>query len=439
MRRRHRARLIGVGVLSAATIACGATDDAVAPQSTAVIERDAVEAIGGVAVPDRAAATADPSLAGAAISAIGLDLFGTVRASAAGENVTLSPASIAIALAMVEPGTNDSAQAQLRQLLRIDDPAAFHASMNALEQNLERRAPEAFNEDDDPGELTLRVANAAYLQDGYTFLPAYLDAVGAAYGPALNQVDFAADPDAVAHEINDYVADATSDRIVDLLADGDLRPETVFALVNALYLKASWLDTFDEAATGDQTFTTLDGTDVTVPMMNGTSGSSARGDGWIGATRSYVGGLSAQFIVPDDGRFDEVANRFGSVLTEYDSNRTSGTTFSMPRFETRTHVNLPDALRTLGLTAPFEAGGLVGMAGDPRLVIDNVIHEAFVSMDEDGTEAAAATVVYGYPVSAPMLEPVPVVIDRPFLYRIFDDQTGATLFIGQVVNPDLTS
>jgi serine protease inhibitor len=89
----------------------------------------------------------------------------------------------------------------------------------------------------------------------------------------------------------------------------------------------------------------------------------------------------------------------------------------------------------MGLTSPYSPGGLVGIADDPRLVIDQVVHEAFVAMDEAGTEAAAATVVVGYPVSAPALPPVPVVLDRPFLYRIVDDTSGATLFIGQITNP----
>lgn len=391
--------------------------------------------MGPVAVAARAAATVDPKLAGDVVSAFGLDLFDTVRAGAAGDNVTLSPASIAIALAMVEPGTNDAAQSQLRQLLRIDDPTAFHASMNALEQSLETRVPDAFNVGDDPGELVVRVANAAYLQRDYRLLPAYLDAVGTSYGPVLNQVDFSVDPDAVAHQINDFVSEATDGRISDLIGAGVIKPETVLALVNALYLNASWLETFDTAATTDEPFRLHDGSEVTVPMMHGSSSSSARGDGWIGATRSYVGGLTAQFILPDDGRFDEIADNLPDVLAEYDTNRTSGASFAMPRFETRFDVELPAALRAMGLTAPFAEGGLLGIAEDPRLAIDNVIHQSFVAMDEEGTEAAAATVVLMYPTSGPLGEPVPVTLDGPFIYRILDDQTGATMFIGQILDP----
>ena len=388
-----------------------------------------------VPVAARARPATGPEVAGEAMTEFGLELFGQVRSADPAANATVSPASVAIALAMVEPGTVDAAQEQMSTLLRIDDPAAFHDSMNALEQDLEARTPGDFGGDDDPGEVTINIANAAFLQQGYPFEADYLNAIGANYGPVLREVDFMADPDRVAHEINDFVADATNDQIVDLIADGTIRPETVFALVNALYLKASWLETFDETATTDHSFTTLDGSTVDIALMRGASLSSAAGDGWVAATKSYVGGLSAQFILPDDGRFDEIAANLATVLADYETNRTSGAELAVPRFETRTSIELSPALKALGLTGPYTNGGLLGIADDPSLVIDKVIHEAFVAMDEDGTEAAAATVVLGYPTEGPALQPVPVVLDRPFLYRIVDDTSGATLFIGQITDP----
>jgi serpin B len=388
-----------------------------------------------VPVAARATPATGPELAGEAITEFGLELFGQVRSSDPAANATVSPASVAIALAMVEPGTVEAAQEQMRTLLRIDEPAAFHDSMNALEQDLEARTPGDFGEGDDPGEVTINIANAAFLQQGYPFEADYLDTVGANYGPVLREVDFMPDPDRVAHEINDFVADATNDQIVDLIADGTIKPETVLALVNALYFKASWLQTFDEASTTDHSFTRLDGSTVDIALMSGTSSSSAAGDGWVAATKSYVGGLSAQFILPDDGRFDEIAANLSAVLSDYETNRTSGAELAVPRFETRTSTELSPALNAMGLTAPYSNGGLLGIADDPRLIIDQVIHEAFVAMDEDGTEAAAATVVLMYPTSGPVLPPVPVVLDRPFLYRIVDDTSGATLFIGQITDP----
>ena len=98
-------------------------------------------------------------------------------------------------------------------------------------------------------------------------------------------------------------------------------------------------------------------------------------------------------------------------------------------------LGVTPALQTLGLTAPYDGGGLLGIAPDPTLALDKVIHQTDVAMDEQGTEAAAATVAFGYTTSAPLNPPVPVLLDRPFLYRIIDDDTGTTLFIGQVLDP----
>lgn len=388
-----------------------------------------------IAVSDRLGAAADPTIAGEAITAFATEMFGAARAELAGENVTLSPTSIAIALAMVEPGTVGDAQTQLRDVLHIDDPATFHASMNALEQDLENRVPPNYGEDNDPGELTLRIANAAYLQQGYPFEAAYLDTIGSNYGPALDEVDFRANPDAVAHEINDWVADQTEQRITDLIADGALTVDTVFALVNALYMNASWLQPFNESQTSDSPFTRLDGVEIAVPLMHGTSDSSSSGDGWVGATKAYTGGLYIQFVLPDDGRFDEIADNLATVLDDFPSQQSSGATLAVPNFESRTSLELTPPLKALGLTAPYEEGNLLGIANDPKLVVDKVIHETFLAIDEQGTEAAAATVVIMIDESGPAFPPVPVVLDRPFLYRIMDRDTGTTLFIGQILDP----
>ncbi len=391
-----------------------------------------------LAVPDRARASANPETAGSAITSFGFDLFSAARRSASNEdgplNLTVSPASVATALAMLEPGTVEDAQGQLRSLLAITNADRFHASMNSLQENLATREPGDFGEGD-PGEVTMRIANAAYLQRGYPFEEPYLETIGANYGPVLYEVDFSRDPDAVARGINDFVADATEQQITDLIADGVIDPTTVLALVNALYFKASWLDPFDAAETSSDNFTRLDESTVGIEMMRGSSSSSAEGDGWVGATKSYTGGLSAQFILPDEDRFDEVSADLSSVFDEYEANRTTGADLEVPLFETRSAVELDAALQALGLTAPYQAGGLLGIAPDERLIVDKVIHETFVAMDEQGTEAAAATVVLGVLLSGPPSPPVPVTLDRPFLYRIIDQETGATLFIGQVVDP----
>lgn len=402
-----------------------------------MVEIEVAETAGpsAIQVADRAPSSADPTVAGEAVTAFGADIFGAARLEKPTENVTLSPLSIAIALAMLEPGAVGDAKTQLHDVLHIDGSDTYHQSMNALEQALEARQPGDYGEDSDPGELTLRIANAAYLQDGYPFAPEYLDVIGSSYGPVLNEVDFGADPDAVADEINAWVADQTEDRITDLIGDGVIDPATVLALVNALYMNASWLEPFSDAATSEGPFTLLDGTTNEIPLMNGSSDSSSQGDGWVGATKAYTGGLYIQFILPDEGRFDEIAGNLPAVIDSYPEQRSGGTMLVVPTFETRTSVELSPSLKALGLTAPYQEGNLLDIANDPTMKVDKVIHETFLAIDEQGTEAAAATVVLVTATSAPAAQPVPVILDRPFLYRIMDRETGATLFIGQVMDP----
>ena len=422
---RLAATLVGAGFL-AATVGCGADE----PE-----ERLTVGVLSDV---ERAPAdpSADPHVAGRAITALGHDLFDAAVASGGEGNVVVSPASVAIALALMEQGTVGPAQVQLRELLHIDDATAFHASMSAFELALEsRRLDEPIEADEDPGQLSARIANAAFLQEGYPFEPTYLDAIGRSYGPVVRELDYRSDPDAAAHEINRFVADETEQRIPELIGDGVLSADTVLTLVNALYLKVSWQTVFEEDDTDDADFTRLDGSTVTVPLMEGHADATARGDGWVGGSKAYVGGLAAQFVLPDEGRFEDVAADLAAAFAGFESHPTGGAPLSLPRFETRHHQELTPALKALGLTAPYEEGNLLGIADDERLVLDQVIHETYLAMDEEGTEAAAATAAVFVPTAAPIEPPGPVVLDRPFLFRIFDHTTGATLFLGQVLDP----
>ena len=277
------------------------------------------------------------------------------------------------------------------------------------------------------------------MQQDFPFESEYLDTIGSNYGSALNEVDFSSDPASVAEEINEWVAAQTEDRITDLLGPDSLTPDDVLALVNALYLNASWFDPFDESRTSEEPFALLDGSTTDVPLMRGFGNTSASGDGWVGATKAYIGGLEIQFILPDEGRFEDVASRLPAVFEEYEQRSTEGSTLVVPNFETRINLPLEAELRALGLTAVFEEGNLLNTANDPQLVVGKVLHETFLLIDEEGTEAAAATIITLTPLSEPAppeIEPVPVILDRPFLYRIVDQQTGATLFIGQIVNPN---
>ena len=391
-------------------------------------------------MPERQESLVDPTIAGRAVDGFGFDLFAAAAAAAdPAANLVISPLSIAVALGMVEPGATGDAAAQLRSALRIDDPATWHASINALALSLETRElhppTEISGEVQDAGELHVNIANAAFTQPGYRFLPAYLNAVGTDYGAAIEELDFLTDQVAAAERINRFIAEQTDDRITDLLRAEDIDPATVLALVNAVLLQASWQSEFAAADTADADFTRLDGSSVTVPVMHGNGGRSGRGDGWVAASKPLVGGLSFEVVLPDNGRFDDVAARFDDVVAEFGTSTNPGGELAVPRFETRVTVGLNEALQAIGVTAPFERGNLLGIADDPRLVIKKVLHQTWLSIDEQGIEAAAATIVLVYATSAPVDEPVSVIIDRPFLFRIVDDTTGAPLFVGRIMDP----
>ena len=215
-----------------------------------------------------------------------------------------------------------------------------------------------------------------------------------------------------------------------------LERDDVLALVNALYFKASWLEPFDASATeAHKPFTRLDGFTVDVPLMHGTADGSATGEGWVAASKAYVGGLALQVVLPDKTRFDDVAAHLSTAFAALADRNSGEVQLGLPCFTLRHHQELDDPLHSLGLTAPYEEGHLTGIADDERLVLSQVIHETYVAMDEHGTEAAAATATVIRQTAARIDPPSSVVLDRPFLFRILDTRTGATLFEGRVMDP----
>lgn len=394
---------------------------------------------GLVAVPEQQPSDVSPVIAGESVAGFGFDVLAATAADArAGTNVVLSPLSIAFALGMVEPGASGDSIPQFHALLRIEDPATWRDSMSALTQSLEDRQLEPLGaigeEEQDPGELVINLADAAFVQPGYTFLPEYLDTIGTKFGAVIEELDFT-DAETAAERINEFVAAETDDLIPELVQPDAIDPATVLALVNALLLQASWQTTFDAESTAPAPFTRLDGSTADVPLMHGGSDRSGAGDGWVGASKTLVGGLRFEVVLPDEGRFDEVAARHADVTAELATSTNPGGALAVPKFETRVTVGLADVLRTLGLTAPFAQGSLLGIADDETMLIDDVLHETYLSIDEDGIEAAAATIVLMVATSAPIDEPVPVILDRPFLFRIIDDQSGTPLFAGRIMDP----
>jgi len=271
---------------------------------------------------DVARAPADPAaakIAAASINAFGLDLLRAILADPklglAGKNAVFSPTSIALALAMARAGAKGETAAQMDAVLHTSGWDELGPGLNALEQALTSRNAtwsepyQGPNSDTiEPRELTLRIANASFAQQGWSIEGAYLDAIAAAFGAGVRLVDYIVDPEAARKAINAWVSDRTLRRIPELLAVPDVSPSTRLFLVNAIYLKANWATEFDPTKTKSEPFTRLDGSKVDVPTMSVLGEQEipfAHGTGWQAVElryrgRDYTRPLAMTLILPDD-------------------------------------------------------------------------------------------------------------------------------------------
>ncbi|MCK4411759.1 serpin family protein, partial [Candidatus Bipolaricaulota bacterium] len=254
--------------------------------------------------------------------------------------------------------------------------------------------------------------------------------------------DFAADPDVVRDAINMWVEEATHDRIVDLIPQGAITKETLLTLVNAIYFNAPWAFPFDEQDTELGPFTLLDGTEVEVPLMHETELLGyAEGDQYQAVELDYNGNdLSMVVILPSSGAFEAVNSHLSPEFINQligDLSR-ENVILTLPKFTVEWSNVLNDTLASLGMPDAFNSSvaDFSGIDGRRVFFIGAVIHKAFVSVDEAGTEAAAATAVIMVG-SAPGYQPTyyEVNVDRPFLFFIRDKETQAILFFGRVVHP----
>jgi serpin B len=292
----------------------------------------------------------------------------------------------------------------------------------------------------DLGGIEIAIANSLWGQQDFAFEDEFLDTLAREYGAGMRLVDYATAAEAARVAINDWVAANTSDRITDLIPQGVLDALTRLVLVNAVYLDATWAYQFDPDATTDDVFTLLDGSTVTVPTMHqGESLLYATGEGWKAVGLPYVGGeLAMMLLVPDSGQFAAIEAEAvaGLFVSAADALSPAHVRLSVPKFEFRTKAELAAMLAELGMTEAFNPAlaDFSKMTTEERLYISDVIHEAYIAVDEEGTEAAAATAVVMRATAAPM-DPITLTIDRPFLFVLFDRETGAPLFLGRVLDP----
>jgi serpin B len=366
-------------------------------------------------------------------TAFALELYR--RIGAAPGNLFCSPYSVSSALAMTYAGARGETAEQMARALRFTLPQArLHPAFNALDLALARRGEGA--EGRDGKGFRLHMANAIWGQVGSAFVPSFLDVLAESYGAGLHVVDFVQAPDEARGIINGWVAERTEDRIKDILPEGALGSSTRLVLTNAIYFNAAWQFPFEEEETTPGSFTLADGSAVSVPMMtNHAQVRYGEGDGYEALELPYDGGeLSMVLVLPSElGGFEAGLDpeRLDGVLASLGSR---SVTMALPRFKIASTLDLAPPLEDLGMPAAFsDHADFSGMSVQGGLFITDVLHEAFVSVNEAGTEAAAATAVVIGETSAP--EPAAIRFDRPFLFVIRDRATGAILFVGRVADP----
>jgi serpin B len=354
-------------------------------------------------------------------------------------NVFYSPYSISLALAMTYAGARGETARQMADTLHYQlDQSALHTAFNSLDMALAKRGEGAKGKDDKG--FRLNVVNAIWGQKDYKFLSNYLDLLAENYGAGLRVLDFIKDPEQSREVINKWVSDQTEGRIKDLIPEGSITPLTRLVLTNAIYFNAAWEFQFKPEATQNGPFHLINGTDVTAAMMRQTgSFKYSAGDNFQVIELPYDGReLSMVIFLPAAGEFQTFEEamtyqQISNILAQKNGNQYVALT--MPKFEFKSQFGLKETLIAMGMVEPFQdSADFSGISTQSDLHIDDVVHKAFVSVDEAGTEAAAASAVIVGTTSMPP-EPVKLTIDRPFIFLIRDIQTGTILFIGRVMNP----
>jgi serpin B len=286
----------------------------------------------------------------------------------------------------------------------------------------------------------LHIVNAIWGQKDYKFLDSFLNVLGYNYGAGLRLLDFVNLSEPSRITINNWVSDQTKGKINDLIPQGSIDALTRLVLTNAVYFKASWFNPFDKGSTENGTFHLNVSSNVTMPMMTQThSFGYASGDGYQAVELPLYGsGLSMVILLPDSGKFESFENKLNASFA---SRIISDLVFcevdlTLPKFKYEYECSLADTLAAMGMPKAFSGDtDFSGMAGNCDLAISDVLHKTYVSVDEAGTEAAAATaVVVG--LTAMHGKTAQMTVDRPFVFLIRDSDTGTILFIGRVMNPN---
>jgi len=389
---------------------------------------------------------ADENPAASATNALGLDLYRMYAAE--GGNLCLSPYSIQAAFAMTTNGAAGKTLEEMRNTLHYPKSLdTLNAAFSDLATDFAERQARAVEWTKRYGKGTpafdLLVANRLFGQKGYPFERPFLDVVKDSYNAPLQFADFEANFEKERTNINHWVANQTKERIKDLLPEGSLDDQTRLVLVNALYFKAAWKHKFSKKLTEPTPFFLESDSLIEPPTMRtNTRLGYAKEAGYTAVTLPYAEGFVMLLVIPDEieglAGIDRVltADKLASLARL----PTRKVDLHLPKFKiTGKSIALKESLEKLGMKLAFnrKLANFDPMTSDrtlPGLFIDNAYHKTFIEIDEDGTEAAAATAVGTRSMPLPET-PVEVRADRPFFYAIMDTSSRTALFLGRVTDP----
>jgi serpin B len=364
-----------------------------------------------------------------------LDLYGRLRSGQPG-NLFFSPGSLSTAVAMTYAGARGQTAEQMAQVLHFRLPQEkLHPAFTALQ--------ETWDADGEKTGYRLSVANRLWGQEGFDFRPAFLATTRESYGAELAQVDFARQAEPARLRINSWVEERTQGKIRDLIPPGVLDAMTRLVLTNAIYFKGDWTDPFEKNATKEAPFHISAHRQVDVPLMSQQDDFRYwAGDGVKVLELPYgKGDLAMLALLPD--KIEGLPALEAGLTTESLSRWLSGlrkqkVQVSLPRFTLTSQFQLADVLGAMGMIRAFRPGeaDFSGMSSQEELFLSAVVHKAFVDVNEEGTEAAAATgIAVGTTSFVVPQEPVVFRADHPFVFLIRDNRTGSLLFLGRLANP----
>ena len=454
MRKRRAAALVAVAVASAAALSLSllATSTSTDPQEPPAptsdtapppgpylsLEPSQPTATGGASEQDAPSAPRPPPAPlsyESSVNAFAFDLYRAVSADEkeAGKNLFFSPISIHTAFSVLYEGARGSTAQQLLDAFRFEpDRGARHEVASS--------AVVSIGQGDGHSELSL--ASALWPAEWFAPYDSYLEAARSAYGATVDTVDFTDKEDAVP-KINAWASDNTNKKIEKVISQDDVNDLTALVITNAIYFKGTWITQFSEGETREDEFTREDGSDVLADFMEVTAEFDyAAYDGYQVLRMPYNGDrLSMLVVLPGepDG-LDRLAEGLSTAALDswiagMDHREVR---VVLPKFEARTNYDLKSILETLGVTDAFDKKQAdltgIGHTMKGRLYVYKASHDAYISVDEKGTEAAAVTTALVWP-DEERPRPPAFVADHPFLFIIHDGETGAMLFMGRLADP----